>query len=308
MKISVVSPVYMGEKIIQDLVARLNEVLQKICEDYEIILVEDGSPDKSWKTIEEICKIDPKVKGIKLSRNFGQHYAITCGLEEAKGDWVVVMDCDLQDQPEEIPNLFNKAAEGYDIVFAQREHRQDSFVKKTTSRFFYKLFSYLTETKHDATIANFGIYNKKVIQAILSMNDYIRYFPTMVQWVGFNSMKLKVKHFSRFEGKSSYTFSKLLKLAFNNIVSFSDKPLKILVKFGFFASSISFLIGLFYLYQYFTGQISVLGFSSIIITIAFLSGIIILTLGLVGIYVGKTFEQSKQRPKYIIHQKLNDNE
>lgn len=298
----------MGEKIIQDLVARLNEVLQKICEDYEIILVEDGSPDKSWKTIEEICKIDPKVKGIKLSRNFGQHYAITCGLEEAKGDWVVVMDCDLQDQPEEIPNLFNKAAEGYDIVFAQREHRQDSFVKKTTSRFFYKLFSYLTETKHDATIANFGIYNKKVIQAILSMNDYIRYFPTMVQWVGFNSMKLKVKHFSRFEGKSSYTFSKLLKLAFNNIVSFSDKPLKILVKFGFFASSISFLIGLFYLYQYFTGQISVLGFSSIIITVAFLSGIIILTLGLVGIYVGKTFEQSKQRPKYIIHQKLNDNE
>ncbi len=308
MKISVVSPVYMGEKIIQDLVARLNEVLQKICEDYEIILVEDGSPDNSWKTIEEICKNDPKVKGIKLSRNFGQHYAITCGLEEVNGDWVVVMDCDLQDQPEEIPNLFNKAAEGYDIVFAQREHRQDSFFKKTTSRFFYKLFSYLTETKQDATIANFGIYNKKVIQAILSMNDYIRYFPTMVQWVGFNSMKLKVKHSSRSEGKSSYTFSKLLRLAFNNIVSFSDKPLRILVKFGFSTSSISFLIGLFYLYQYFTGQINVLGFSSIIITIAFLSGIIILTLGLVGIYVGKTFEQSKQRPKYIIHQKLNDNE
>lgn len=296
----------MGEKIIQELVSQLNEVSQKICNDYEIILVEDGSPDNSWRVIEEVCKNNSKVKGIKLSRNFGQHYAITCGLEAANGDWIVVMDCDLQDQPEEIPNLFNKAMEGYDIVVAQRENRQDSFFKKISSKLFYKLFSYLTNTEQDTTIANFGIYNRKVIQSILSMNDYIRYFPTMVQWVGFNSVKLKVKHSSRFEGKSSYTFSNLLKLAFNNILSFSDKPLKIFMKLGLYISTISFLIGIIYLLQYFSGHIVVLGFTSIIITITFLSGIIILTLGLVGIYVGKTFEQSKQRPTYIIHKKIND--
>jgi len=219
-----------------------------------------------------------------------------------------VMDCDLQDQPEEIPNLLNKANEGYDIVLAQRENRQDTFLKKLSSTLFYKTFSYLTDTEQDASIANFGIYHKKVIASILSMNDYIRYFPTMVQWVGFDSIKLKVKHDARFEGKSSYTLYKLLRLAFNNIISFSDKPLRVLVKLGFYISSISFLIGVFYLYQYFSGQIVVLGFSSIIITITFLSGIIILTLGLVGIYVGKTFEQSKQRPSYIVHKTINHDE
>lgn len=308
MKISIISPVYKGEKMIQELVSRLHTVLQKISDDYEVILVEDGSPDNSWGAIEEMCKKDSKVKGIKLSRNFGQHYAITCGLNAAQGDWVVVMDCDLQDKPEEIPNLFNKAQEGYDIVFAQRENRQDTFFKKLSSVLFYKIFSYLTETEQDATIANFGVYNKKVIASILSMKDYMRYFPTMVQWVGFDSIKLKVKHDSRFEGKSSYTLSKLLRLAFNNIISFSDKPLRILVKLGFYISSLSFLIGIFYLYQYFSGQIAVLGFASIIITLTFLSGIIILTLGLVGIYVGKTFEQSKQRPNYIVHKIINHDE
>lgn len=305
MKISIVIPVYMGEKIIHELVNRLSIVLINICDDYEIILVEDCSPDNSWNVIEELCKHDSKLKGIKLSRNFGQHYAITCGLNSAKGDWIIVMDCDLQDQPEEIPNLFNKAKEGYDIVFAQRENRQDTFFKKLSSFLFYKLFSYLTDTEQDKSIANFGIYSNKVIASILSMNDYIRYLPTMVQWVGFNSVKLKVKHDCRFEGKSSYTLSKLLRLAFNNIISFSDKPLRILVKFGFYTSFLSFLIGIFYFYQYLIGQIVVLGFSSIIITITFLSGIIIFTLGLVGTYVGKTFEQSKQRPKFIIQNSLN---
>jgi dolichol-phosphate mannosyltransferase len=291
--------------MIPELVNRLNVVLQSISDDYEIILIEDGSPDNSWEVIEELCKNDRNVKGIKLSRNFGQHYAVTCGLNSAEGDWIVVMDCDLQDQPDEIPNLLNKAREGYDIVYAQRAIRKDTFLKRLSSNLFYKVFSYLTDTEQDASIANFGIYNKKVIEAVLSMKDYIRYFPTMVQWVGFNSAKVVVKHSNRLEGKSSYSFSKLLKLAFNNIITFSDKPLRIMVKIGSFISAISFLIGVFYLYKYFTDQIKILGFSSIILTLTFLSGIIIFTLGLVGIYVGKSFEQSKNRPYYIIQKKLN---
>ncbi|TNE53428.1 MAG: glycosyltransferase [Bacteroidetes bacterium] len=305
MKISVVSPVYYGEKLVPELVNRLHQSLSAIHPEYEIILVEDGSPDQSWKVIREICSKDPKAKGLKLSRNFGQHYAITAGLQAASGEWIVVMDCDLQDRPEEIPRLFEKCQEGFDIVYAQRKLRQDSFLKRLSSRIFYRVFGYLTDTKQDASIANFGIYHQQVIQAVLSMNDYIRYFPTMVQWVGFDSAKIDVEHSERMEGKSSYSWKSLIKLASKNIIAFSDKPLRLTVKFGFGMSVISFLIGVVYLYRYFTGQIQVMGFTSIIISTTFLSGLIILTLGIIGIYLGKTFEQSKQRPNFIVHQKLN---
>lgn len=308
MKISVISPVYMGEKLVNELVSRLNTTMPTISNDFEIILVEDGSPDNSWEAINELCENDPNIKGIKFSRNFGQHYAITSGLEAANGEWIVVMDCDLQDQPEEIPKLFAKAMEGYDLVFAQREIRKDCFFKKITSAIFYKVLGYMTDTHQDATIANFGIYHKNVIRSVLSMHDYIRYLPTMIQWVGFKSTKITVEHSSRLEGKSSYTISKLLKLAFDNIISFSDKPLILLVKFGLFISSASFLYGLWYLYKYISGQIIVLGFTSIILTITFLSGVIILTLGMVGVYVGKTFDQSKQRPTYITQERINFDE
>lgn len=305
MKISIVSPVYLAENLIHQLVSRLHDTLTSICDDYEIILVEDGSPDNSWKVINTICKSDNKVKAIKLSRNFGQHYAITAGLNMATGDWIVVMDCDLQDIPEEIPKLVDKAIEGYDIVFAQRENRQDNFLKKISSKVFYIIFSYLTDTKQDSSIANFGIYHKNVISALLSMNDYIRYFPTMVQWVGFNSTKITVNHGRREEGESSYSWSSLIKLATRNIIAFSDKPLRLTIKIGFVMSVISFLIGLIYIIQFFMGKIEVIGFASIIISLTFFSGLIILTLGIVGIYLGKIFEQVKQRPTYIIDKKMN---
>lgn len=174
--ISIVSPVYKAEKIVDILVKRIKEEVSKITENYEIILVEDGSPDRSWEAIERNCMEDKRVKGIKLSRNFGQHYAITAGLDHAKGEWTVVMDCDLQDRPEEIINLYQKALEGYDIVLARRHKRQDSFLKRTFSWLFYKILSYLTGTKHDPAVANFGIYHKKVIQAVSQMRESIRYF------------------------------------------------------------------------------------------------------------------------------------
>lgn len=305
MKISIVSPVYYGEKLVNELVERLGKILPKICDDFEIILVEDGSPDKSWEAIEEVCKANHFVKGIKLSKNFGQHNAITAGLNAVSGDWVVVMDCDLQDQPEEIPKLFNKTKEGFDIVFAKRVQRQDNFLKKLSSKLFYNTFGYLTNTNQDSSIANFGVYNKTVIDAVLSMKDKIRYFPTMIQWVGFNSTKIEVNHSSRLEGGSSYSWMSLLKLASDNIVAFSDKPLRLTAKLGFGMSFISFIIGLVYLFRYFTGAITVMGFTSIIITIFFLSGLIIFTLGIIGLYIGKTFEQVKERPNFIVHKKLN---
>lgn len=305
MKVSVVSPVYRAQNLIDELVERLENSLSKIFEDYEIILVEDGSPDKSWEAIEKICANNQKVKGIKLSRNFGQHYAITAGLANANGDWVVVMDCDLQDQPEEIPKLYNKAKEGYDIVYAQRELRQDSVLKKVSSKLFYKTFGYLTDSKQDPSIANFGIYKNKVIQSILAMNDHVRFFPTMVQWVGFKSAKINVEHSSRAEGKSSYSWRKLINLAIDNIIAFSDKPLRLTIRLGLFIAVLSFIFGLVYIYKYLNGEIKVLGFASIIISIWFLSGLIIFILGIIGIYLGKAFDKVKERPTYIISRMLN---
>ncbi|MEM8886587.1 MAG: glycosyltransferase family 2 protein, partial [Bacteroidota bacterium] len=246
--------------------------------------------------------------GLKLSRKFGQHYAITSGLKEASCDWIVVMDCDLQDKPEEIPNLYHKAQEGFDIVFAQRKERKDKWLKRLSSKVFYQVFSLLTDTKQDATIANFGIYHKKVIQAVLSMKDHIRYFPTMVQWVGFSNTRIQVEHGQRAEDESSYSWGKLIRLAFDNIIAFSEKPLRISINLGLSISFISMLIGIFYLYKYLKGDIVVLGFASLIISIWFLSGLIILLLGVVGVYLGKTFERVKERPHYIVDEKLNFNE
>lgn len=303
--ISVVSPVYRADKIVQELVKQVKENLLTITEDFEIILVNDASPDNSWVAIETECKKDKRVKGINLSRNFGQHYAITAGLSYAKGEWVVVMDCDLQDRPDEIPNLYKKAMEGWDIVFAQRKERKDGFLKKKLSKLFYYLFSYLTETKQDASVANFGIYNKKVIVAILSMKDQIRFFPTMVQWVGFRKYYLLVKHSERFEGKSSYNFKGLFKLALNSILAFSDKPLRLTVKSGFGITLISLLVMLVYFIMYLTGSIKVLGFTSLIISFWFLSGIIIFILGFVGLYIGKMFEKVKDRPNFIVQEEIN---
>lgn len=303
--ISIVSPVYRAEKIVDKLVERISEEVSKITENFEIILVEDGSPDDSWEAIERNCQKDTRVKGIKLSRNFGQHYAITAGLDAAKGKWIVVMDCDLQDRPEEIINLYTKALEGYDIVLASRHQRQDTFFKKLFSKLFYKVLSYLTGTEQDPTIANFGIYSNKVIDSISKMRESIRYFPTMVRWVGFCRIKINVEHASRDEGSTSYNFSRLFNLALDIILAYSDRPIRLTIKLGFIISFISFCFAIITILQYLLGVISVSGYASLIISIWFFSGLIMTTLGIVGLYVGKTFEGVKNRPIYITEKTIN---
>jgi len=304
--ISVVSPVYQAENIVAELVRQIQENLIKITEDYEILLVNDDSQDNSWVKIENECKKNLRVKGINLSRNFGQQSAITAGLTIAKGEWIVIMDCDLQDRPDEILNLYNKAQEGYDAVIAKRINRRDSFFKKLFSKAFYFLFSYLTDTKQDPSIANFGIFNRKIINAVLSMNDYARYLSTMIQWVGFKKFYLPVKHDERYEGKTSYNFRKLLKLAFDTIIGFSTKPLRLIVNIGFLIVILSLIVGIIFLTQYFTGKIKVAGFTSILLSIWFLSGVIISVLGILGLYIGKTFENVKNRPIFIIKEIVNE--
>lgn len=305
MELSIITPVYKCESCIVDLINRLTTSINSFTSDFEIIFVNDASPDESWIKLKEIAESNTSIKLINLSRNFGQHAAITAGLFESSGEWVVVMDCDLQDLPEEIPNLYFKVKEGYDFVLAERASRSDSFYKKMTSKLFYFVLSYLTGTKQDTTVANFGIYHRKVINEVLRMGDQIKFFPLMIKWVGFNSCKLPVKHAAREEGASSYSLLKLLRLSSDVILSFSDKPLKILVKLGFFISLFALVFGIEMIYSYINGKIIVQGYASLIISLWFLSGLIVSMLGLVGLYVGKSFDKVKGRQVYIIKEKVN---
>ena len=305
MLISIVIPVYQADRIVEELFSRIKNAMQFAAGNYQLILVDDGSDDNSWMVIEKICSSEMNVQGIKLSRNFGQHHAITAGLDNCTGEWIVVMDCDLQDRPEEISRLYQKASEGYDIVFARRNNRTDSIWKKMTSAFFYRIYSYLTGISYDGTIANFGIYSNKVITAIKSMKEPMRAFSPMARWVGFKKTSIEVEHGKRFFGKTTYNIRKLLTLAFNIILSYSDKPLKIIIRIGFLISSSAFITALYILYKYVNGKITVSGYTSIIISIWFLGGLIILILGILGLYISKIFTGIKNRPLYIIDKKIN---
>jgi len=305
MHISIVSPIYKAPKIVPELIERIIKSVSKISNSYEIILVDDGCPWNSWEIIEEYSKKYPFVKGIKLSRNFGQHHAITAGLDNCLGDWIVVMDCDLQDQPEEIIRLYNEAQNGYDIVYASRENRQDGFIKKLLSYLFNKVFNYLSGMERDGKIANFGIYSQRVIQEVNKLREPMRGFSPMVNWVGFKSTSIKVEHGSRFEGKSTYNWSRMISLAMDIAIAYSDKPLKITVKIGFIISLISILFAGFNIIKFFLGEIKQPGYASIIFSIWFLSGLIIFILGIIGLYLNKTFEGVKGRSLYIVDQKLN---
>lgn len=299
--ISVVSPVYNGELLLEELVSRLMTNLKNITDDFEIILVEDGGPDNSWDKILEHSKKDARIKGIKLSKNFGQHHAISAGLDASAGEWVVVMDCDLQDRPEEIVRLHEAATRNdFHIVLAQRALRRDPFFKTVFSKLFYSILSFLTGTKHDSSIANFGIYHRKVIEAIKTMHETIRYFPVMINWVGFRTTKIAVDHGERPIGSSSYNFKRLLNLAFDIILANSDKPLRLTIKIGLLISTIAFGFAIHNVIKALQGEIEVLGYASIIISIWLLGGFIIIILGVIGLYVGKTFEGVKNRPNYIV--------
>lgn len=303
-KIAVVVPVYYGEKSLPELTNRLQFVFEKLDVNYEIILVNDASPDNSWSVIKELQAQNKNIIGINFSRNFGQHYSITAGLNETNADWIVVMDCDLQDVPEEIIPLYHKAKEGFDVVLAQRIERQDHFFKRFFSKMFYAILSYLSGIKYDPSIANFGIYNDKVIQEITNLPEKNKYFPTMVKWVGFNQIAIPVNHADRKYGETSYNFKKLFNLSLDIVLSYSDKPLRLAIKLGMLITFTSIIFTLYQIYRWYNNEIEVLGYASIIISIWFLSGIIIFVFGVIGLYVGKIFENVKDRPTYIIKEKI----
>lgn len=298
--ISVVVPVYQAEHCLDELYGRLKKSLETITPDFEIVLIEDCSGDNSWLVIERLASTDHRVRGIQFSRNFGQHYGITAGLDYCRGDWVVVMDCDLQDRPEEIPRLYAKAQQGFDVVLARRGERRDPYFKRLSSWMFYKLFSYLADMEYDGKSGNFRIMSRKVVGNFLRMREQLRFFGGLVQWMGFPTASIEVEHAGRFEGNSTYTFAKLWKLATDTIIAYSDKPLRLAVRFGFLMAFFALCFGFYTLVRTMLYGVPIQGWSSLIVSIYFIGGIIISILGIIGIYLGKTFDESKKRPLYIV--------
>lgn len=299
-QLSVVVPVYRAENCLSELYRRLLSALEVITKDFEIILVEDCGGDRSWEIICELAAADPRVKGIQFSRNFGQHYGITAGLDHCGGQWVVVMDCDLQDQPEEIPKLYAKALEGFDVVCARRAERQDRWSKRVLSRAFFAVFDYLTEQHSDPAIANFGIYSQKVINNFRLMRESVRNFPLFVRWLGFSSAAIDVEHAPRYSGETSYTMYKMMHLAVNSIIAQSNRPLRLSIKFGFLMACFSLMIGCYFTVRYFLYSIPVAGWTSVIVSIYFLSGLLFINIGFLGLYIGKIYDEAKGRPLYVI--------
>ncbi len=306
MDISVVIPVYGCRAALLELYRRLTETLTGMEKEYEIILVNDNCPQNSWEVIQDICTKDSRVVGIEMSRNFGQIQAITAGLDYSRGDWVVVMDCDLQDKPEEIPNLYQTALEhDYDAVFARRAERHDSFFKVLVSKAFYKIYSWASDGNYDPALCNFSISKRVVIDSYCSMRELHRAFVIYVKWLGFHIGTLDVDHQERYEGKSSYSFKKRMNMAISILTSQSDKLLKMNVILGGFITLAALIALVVVIVQYFVTA-TVMGWSSLFALILLLGGLAIMSIGIVGLYVGNIFMQVKERPLYVVRTVLNN--
>ena len=308
MDISVVIPVYGCKAALPELYRRLTESLSQITDKYEIILVDDNCPQNSWEEIVKICQKDEKVKGFHLSRNFGQIRAITAGLDKSKGDWIVVMDCDLQDRPEAIVELYQKAQEGYDVVFARRTERVDTAVTKFLSKTFYKVYDYFTDGAFDSSICNFSISKRKVINSYCSMREHNRAFTMFIRWLGFKETAIDLKADARFEGTSSYNLKRKLKMAFEIITSQSNKPWFFSVHAGFLIALCSFLYIVYLMLRALVIGDILSGWTTIVASIYLMGGLLLIAIGVVGIYIGNIFEEVKNRPLYVIAEALNEKE
>lgn len=306
--ISVVIPVYGCQAAIPELHRRLCESLEKISKAFEIILVDDYCPQNSWEEIQKVCEKDKRVIGIHMARNFGQIRAITAGLDKSRGDWVVVMDCDLQDRPETIPELYQKAQEGYDVVFARREGRKDSAITKFLSKCFYKVYDYFTDGTFDSSICNFSISKRKVIDYYCRMREQNRAYTMFIRWLGFKQTAIDMPADERFEGKSSYNLKRKLKMAFEIITSQSNKPLLFSVKLGFVSAFLALIYIIYLVFREIILGDVLVGWTSIVASIYLMGGIILCAIGVVGIYVGNIFNEAKNRPLYVIDECLNAKE
>lgn len=301
-------PIYCEELLIDELYSRICSVVDGLRGKYEfeIIFINDGSSDNSYGMLKDIVLKDARFKLLNLSRNFGHQLAITAGLDFSKGDAVVVIDGDLQDPPELIPKLISRWEDGYQVVYAERELRMgETHFKKLSAHIFYKVLDSLTDIKIPKNVGDFRIMDRQVVEELHKLRESSRYVRGLVSWVGFKQCGVSYVRDPRYAGNTKYSFSKMIRLAFDGIINFSEKPLYIAAYVGFAISAIAFLWGLHIFYTYFFGNFTgVLGWSSIMVAILLIGGLQIAFIGLIGLYLGRTYSEVRKRPLYVISEKL----
>ncbi len=305
MDISVVIPEYGCREAVFPLHARLSETLSKLCDDYEIIFVEDRDPQNSWEDISILSKRDPHVKGIRFTRNFGQERAITAGISHSKGDYVVVMDCDLQDRPEGIRELYELAKQGNDVVFARRKERHDTVLTKFLSGLFYRIYNILADDDYDPEVGNFSIASRRAVNSFLNMNETNRGYIMFLKWLGYPSVTIDITADERAAGESSYSFRKKVKYAMQEITSQSNKPLWLAIYIGTGFVFFAFLMIIWLIIKHFTDGAIPEGWASMMISIYLVGGLLLSSIGVHGIYVGNIYNEVRNRPLYVIDETRN---
>jgi polyisoprenyl-phosphate glycosyltransferase len=300
--ISVVTPVFNElRQTLHELVRRVDAAIETITHDYEIILVDDGSRNDAWEVISSLAMVNAHVRGIRLARNFGQHAAITAGVDQAAGDWVVVMDSDLQDRPEVIPELHAKAQEGYDVVFVNRAQRAEPWLYRVLATSFYRILNLLSGEEYNRLQGNFSIVSAHAVKAFRQLREPTRFYGGLLRWVGFNHTSITAVHGARFAGQPSYNFVKRLEFGFGLIVGFSTRLLYMSIILGLLMALASFVMAAYVVAKTFAHpELPVPGWPSVMTAVVFTAGVTNMSLGLTAIYIGRIFEQTKGRPLYVI--------
>jgi glycosyltransferase involved in cell wall biosynthesis len=305
-KLSVVVPVYNEEAVVRETCKRLKAVMDSLGEAYEIIFVNDGSRDRTASIINEICETDPTIKFIDFSRNFGHQLAITAGMDYAAGEAVIVIDADLQDPPEIIPQMVQKWKEGFNVVYGKRlERRGETLFKKVTARLFYRLLRHLTDIDIPVDTGDFRLIDRNVCNALKLVNERSRYVRGIISWLGFRQTGVEFTREKRFAGETKYPLKKMLRFAFDAISSFSYKPLKLASYVGFFLSLFSFIYLLIVLYEGIFTDKTVPGWTSTLAVSLLFNGIVLIMLGIIGGYIGRIYDEAKGRPLYVIRHLKN---
>ncbi|MEM6379990.1 MAG: glycosyltransferase family 2 protein [Bacteroidota bacterium] len=302
-EISVIVPIYNEEKVIPELYERLSRTVQKLTQQYELIFINDGSKDHSLLHLVQLAQQDKQVFYINFSRNFGHQIAVSAGLDVARGNAVVIIDGDLQDPPELIEDLYQKSKEGYEVVYAKRMARKgESAFKKITARLFYRLLKQLTTIDIPLDTGDFRLIDQKVVQYLRKMPEQNKFLRGQIAWLGFRQTEVLFNRDHRKYGKTGYSFNKMLRFALDGITSFSDRPLQIVTKLGFFISLISFLIILYAIYAHFILDRTITGWTSLIVSSMFIGGVQLISIGIIGEYIGRINRNVLQRPLYIVQE------
>ncbi len=300
MNLSVVIPIYNEQENIQLLYTRVKGVLDKMMVSYELVFVNDGSKDRSLELIEELAAKDATVKYIDFSRNFGHQIAVTAGLDHSLGSRVVIIDADLQDPPELIPEMYRKMDENFQVVYARRRSRKgESFLKKFTAKLFYRTLSSITSIDIPLDTGDFRIVDRKVVDVLKSMPEQQKFLRGQISWIGFNQTYIEYDRDERHGGQTGYTYKKMFRFAIDGITSFSNLPLKVASLMGFVVSGIAFAIMLYALYIRFFHNDYVQGWTSMILSIMFIGGIQLICVGIIGEYISRISTNIRQRPLYV---------